>query len=242
MAAGLAGGVLVEGRLLKYAVDDVLRQVIRSRIRMGTSAATTNQFSPVLGEMTALEMQAVRATEGASASAVTNSGRAKEIISTAKAGELTDLLPESSLTKRQAEIHAALSEPGAFATFHKRQVSMSDLQKIGQVTGDEYSMFTRGSRRLILRGNGNEVAVSAEMYDDLLKGVYGRWSGHTHPPGYTLMPGPADRPFLASMNQRASSIWGDGGFYLFGRNGLVEDEMLRSDAVRKMWTRLFGQP
>jgi hypothetical protein len=165
----------------------------------------------------------------------------RERIATASSGQLAELMPVSSLSKRQAAIHSALSEQGAFSMFPKRGVSMSDLRAIGRVTGDEYNMFTNGGRRLIIRGEGNAVEVSLGMYDDLLNGVYGRWSGHTHPPGYSLIPGPADRPFLSQMNQRASGIWGDEGHYVFGRNGLVDDAVIQSEAARKALLRLYGE-
>lgn len=49
------------------------------------------------------------------------------------------------------------------------------------------------------------------MYNDLINGVYGKFSGHAHPPGYSLEPGPADEPFLSKMGQKRSSVWGDSG-------------------------------
>ena len=49
------------------------------------------------------------------------------------------------------------------------------------------------------------------MYNDLLNGVYGKFSGHTHPFGYLLEPGPADEPFLKLLGQKRSSVWGAEG-------------------------------
>ena len=48
-------------------------------------------------------------------------------------------------------------------------------------------------------------------------GKYGRWSGHTHPTGHSLSPGPADQPFLRAMKQKQSGIWGDDGASYFDR-------------------------
>ena len=87
---------------------------------------------------------------------------------------------------------------------------MNDLRQLTNVTGDEFNMFTNGSRRLIIRGNGNQISVSQEMYNDILNGVYGKFSGHTHP-GFSLKPGPADEPFLKKLGQKRSSIWGNTG-------------------------------
>lgn len=116
---------------------------------------------------------------------------------------------------------------------------MSDLRAISQVTGDEYSMFTLGSQRTVIRGYGNEISVSQEMLDNLLAGNYGKWSGHTHPPGYSINPGPADRPFLQQMGQQRSAIWGDGGHYTFGQLP-SDDAMIQSEIMRKQWARIYG--
>ena len=96
---------------------------------------------------------------------------------------------------------------------------MADLRDIGRVTGDEYNMFTKAGERLIIRGEGSNIRVSEEMYADLLNGEYGKFSGHTHPPGYSIEPGPADRPFLNQMQQGRSAIWGDNGYQIFGPVG-----------------------
>ena len=72
---------------------------------------------------------------------------------------------------------------------------MNDLRQLTNVTGDEFNMFTRGSQRLIIRGQGNTIEVSEVMFNDLLNGKYGKFSGHTHPNGFSLEPGPADEPF-----------------------------------------------
>lgn len=47
------------------------------------------------------------------------------------------------------------------------------------------NMFTKGEERLIIRGNGSVIKVSEEMLNDLINGTYGKFSGHTHPPGHS---------------------------------------------------------
>jgi len=162
-----------------------------------------------------------------------------QTIANASSGNLKELLPTSSLNNRQLAIHEALTEQGAVGQFHKKSVSMTDLKAITQVTGDEYNMFTLGSQRTIIRGYGNEVSVSPQMYDDLLQGNYGKWSGHTHPPGYSIDPGPADRPFLQQMGQQRSAIWGDNGHYTFGQLP-SDDALIQSEIMRKQWERIYG--
>jgi hypothetical protein len=115
----------------------------------------------------------------------------------------------SSLSNAQKAIHSQLMNQGDVALFAKKAVSMNDLRAIGQVTGDEYSMYTQGARRFNIRGFGNEVRVAdEEMAAALRSGKFGKWSGHTHPRGYSARPGPADRPNIPSGQSR-SGIWAD---------------------------------
>ncbi|UXH76177.1 hypothetical protein [Roseateles amylovorans] len=168
-------------------------------------------------------------------------GNTPKVISTARSGQLAELLPVDSLTKRQLATQTELSEAGSTAIFRKRDVSMNDLVAIGKVTGDEYSMFTNKGSRLIIRGDGSDVVVSPEMYSDLLAGEYGRFSGHTHRLGYSVMPGPQDRPFLASLGQERSTIWGyDGTRYTFGQHGLADDSRIATEIAQRKWMRLYG--
>ena len=163
-----------------------------------------------------------------------------EVISTAQSSRLADLLPETSLSRKQIDIHTQLSEPGTFATIPKSLVSMKDLRAIGEVTGDEYNMFTKGGERLVIRGEGSNIRVSPEMYEDLLDGKYGKFSGHTHPPGYSIEPGPADRPFLRMMQQERSAIWGSDGFRIFGPVGPADDARILSEINRANMINLYG--
>ena len=125
-------------------------------------------------------------------------------------GESGALLSESSLTSRQTAIHRQLQQFGATGWFPKRGVSMSDLRAMSRVTGDEYSMFTLGGRRFVVRAYGNEVRVPLQMAVALRAGRYGRWSGHVHPLGYSTSPSVIDRSSLP-LGQTRSAIWGAEG-------------------------------
>ena len=77
-------------------------------------------------------------------------------IAAASEGELGKLKSIDSLTARQLGIHNELLESGAIHIFENRKVSLRDLRAIGRVTGDEYSMYRTSTRRLVIRGVGNE--------------------------------------------------------------------------------------
>ena len=117
---------------------------------------------------------------------------------------------------------------------------MNDLRQLTSVTGDEFNMFTNGSRRLIIRGSGREIEVTEEMYNDLITGVYGKFSGHTHPPGYLMEPGPNDSWFLKKMNQKRSAIWGyDGdGWLPFGQESWLTEE-IQENIRREKWQKMY---
>jgi hypothetical protein len=100
-------------------------------------------------------------------------------------------------------------------------------------------MFTLGSRRLIVRGAGREIQVTEDMYNDLLAGRYGRWSGHTHPPGYAIDPSTTDRAFMGAMRQQRSGIWGDGGHTVYGLTP-ADDARITADIRRAMFERYYG--
>jgi hypothetical protein len=128
-----------------------------------------------------------------------------------------DLLPYDKLNKRIRGLHASLPKRGSFVLLPKRRVSMRQLRTLTRHTGDEYTMFTHKGQRLVIRGYGREMVVSEEMAAAIRAGRYGRFSGHTHPPGYSLEASLPDRALLQDLGQVRSGIWGDDGFRLFDR-------------------------
>ncbi|MEC3874310.1 hypothetical protein [Chryseobacterium salviniae] len=151
------------------------------------------------------------------------------------------LEPVSSLKKRQLSILEKLKESGDYAFLPKKGVSMKDLLKLTNVTGDEFNMFTLGSRRLIMRGKNNVIKVPNQQFlDELTQGKYGKFSGHTHPPGSSITPGPLDRPFLDKMNQKRSAIWGNtvDEPYIFGSLP-TDDILIRSEIDRLKWIKYY---
>ena len=63
---------------------------------------------------------------------------------------------------------------------HKSNVNVTDLSALIAQTGDEFALFTRGSQRLIFRGNRNGVPLTkAELLELKTQGF--KFSAHTHP-------------------------------------------------------------
>lgn len=116
---------------------------------------------------------------------------------------------------------------------------MADLRVVGRVTGDEYSMYTRRGQRLVIRGYANEIRVTPEMAADLLAGRCGRWSGHTHPPGYPTTASTIDRSSIP-VGQARSALWGEDGVDIFHRL-TVEDRAFEAARMREIWMLQYGQ-
>ncbi len=170
----------------------------------------------------------------------TNGTPNSTIIAQAEGASQYATLPESTLNKRQLGLHKLLGEQGSTAVVRKSDVSMADLVRIGRVTGDEYTIFTKGGQRLIIRGYGNELRVSEQLAIELRAGTHGKWSGHTHPPGYGVTPSTVDRSFLPPGQQR-SAIWGDATSPTIFHTTPADDDMFHSIRRQELMRRFYEQ-
>jgi len=119
------------------------------------------------------------------------------------------------LTHRQQALLNRLPTYGSEADVKKSDVSMMDLAALTAKTGVEYAMFTRGPRRLIVRGNKDKVDVTREKALDLREQGY-TWSGHTHVG--TLIESKGDLDILDAFDQKSSVIYNaEGKFKKFFR-------------------------
>jgi hypothetical protein len=90
-----------------------------------------------------------------------------------------------------------------------KDVTMMDLSALTAKTGDEFAMFTLGSRRLIVRGNVDMVNITPEKAAEMSALGY-RWSGHTHVG--SLVASRGDKRVLnAFKNQKTSVIYNEVG-------------------------------
>jgi hypothetical protein len=94
-------------------------------------------------------------------------------------------------------------------TVKKGDVSMMDLAALTAKENVEFAMFTRGSERLIVRGDRGSVDIN--LFDAaVLKARGYKWSGHTHV-GSWLMESVSDRRVLRQFDQRCSVIYNSFG-------------------------------
>ena len=79
------------------------------------------------------------------------------------------------LNNRQQMLLDRLPEYDSRITLLKKNVSMKDLAALTAETGDEFAMFTKGSEKLIIRGNQVSVNIDIEQAKELAAQGY-RWS------------------------------------------------------------------
>jgi hypothetical protein len=118
------------------------------------------------------------------------------------------------LNNRQRALLDMLPNDGSRVEAPKKRVSMADLAALTAFTGDEFALFTRGGKRLVLRGNDRRVAVGEEMLEMLVQQGY-RWSGHTHP-GFTrnaLAASDGDYEVLGWLKNTRSTIYNSLGMH-----------------------------
>lgn len=124
-----------------------------------------------------------------------------------------------SLNKRQQAILDKLPEFGSEVDVPKNAVSMRDLAALTAKTGVEFSMFTKGNERKIIRGAEDTVPIFEDDAERLNKQGY-RWSGHTHPGDniLCLKASDGDRNILNCFSQSSSVIYNSKGqFESFGK-------------------------
>lgn len=96
----------------------------------------------------------------------------------------------------------------------KKDVKMSDLSALTAHTGDEFAMFTKGNKRLVIRGNSGVVNIGIKEAKELNRNGY-KWSGHTHPgiDNLCLMSSGGDMDILRCFKQDTSVIYNSKGLY-----------------------------
>lgn len=118
------------------------------------------------------------------------------------------------LSSRQAEILAQLPSDRSIIQVYKSDINVTDLAALTAKTGDEYAMFTLGSRRLIVRGNSMGIRIEDQLFDKLQNESW-TWSAHVHPGTSDVVLNasgfPGDRAVLDTLGQSRSLILNSAG-------------------------------
>ncbi|MCM1577455.1 MAG: hypothetical protein NC078_01485 [Ruminococcus sp.] len=123
------------------------------------------------------------------------------------------------LNSRQEKLLEQLPEFDSRVEVSKNSVNMPDLSALTAKTGDEFAMFTKGGKRIIIRGNAFKVNIDIDNAMLLASQGY-KWSGHTHPgvDGNCLQASAGDMEILRCFRQDYSVIYNSKGSYrTFGK-------------------------
>jgi hypothetical protein len=109
------------------------------------------------------------------------------------------------LNNRQRRLLYKLPWYDSRVTVKKGDVSMMDLAALTAKENVEFAMFTRGSERLIVRGDRYRVKINP--LDAGVLNAHGyKWSGHTHVGDY-LAASEGDKKVLKQFAQKRSVIY-----------------------------------
>ncbi len=124
------------------------------------------------------------------------------------------LIFDVELNSRQQALLEALPEYDSRIIVPRNTVNMADLSALTAKTGDEFAMFTKGTERMIIRGNEYKVNVTVAEATALADQGY-RWSGHTHPgtDPNVKVPSQGDKEILKCFPQEFGVIYDSKGNY-----------------------------
>lgn len=124
------------------------------------------------------------------------------------------------LNNRQMRLLDQLPAFDSRVTVRKKDVNMRDMAALTAQTGDEYALFTRKGKRLVIRGSVSMTNIDEQMAREMAAAGW-RWSGHTHPGTdlFCLYSSEGDRLVLEAFGQETSVIYNSLGQWLTFENG-----------------------
>lgn len=111
-----------------------------------------------------------------------------------------------SLKSKQEAILQKIPGRNSVDLFKKKQVNIKDLAALTAYTGDEFALFYKGKRAIVVHGSPTNCNVYGETYDTIISEKW-VWIAHSHPTTTKLMPSQGDIDSLKLFTwQKESSI------------------------------------
>lgn len=85
-----------------------------------------------------------------------------------------------TLKTRHKRMLEMTSEPLSWAQFKSKSVHIRDIAALTAATGDEYAIFQRGGKKILLRGKGSIWRIPQELQKKILDEQWS-WDSHSHP-------------------------------------------------------------
>jgi hypothetical protein len=137
------------------------------------------------------------------------------------------------LSPRQANLLEHLSESGKNIIIKKNDINVYDIACLTARTGDEFAIFTLGSRRMILRGDYKAIEIP-RILTDKLKAEQWKWSAHTH-----VQPGDL-RPSGIGKSRKPSDLTPFGDRDVLATLDQEQSLLLDSIGRRRVFTQQYG--
>lgn len=116
------------------------------------------------------------------------------------------------LSVKQKTLLKKIEKTGNFVENGKKSIKVKDIPKLAASEGVEFSLFTKGCMRILVRGSYNETPINEKLLDRLTKEGW-KFSVHTHPVinEVALKSSPNDAKFLQTLGQEQSVILSPSG-------------------------------
>lgn len=121
-------------------------------------------------------------------------------------------LMDADLNNRQKKVLERLNKAGDTLVSAKSQIKTKDIAALTAKEGVEFSLFTKGNKRMIVRGTEFNTPVGEQRLRQLAEDGW-KFSAHTHPTTgpNSLTPSPGDRNVLYLFKNGQSVIYNAAG-------------------------------
>lgn len=121
-------------------------------------------------------------------------------------------LMDADLNNRQQNVLSRLNKAGDTLVSTKSQIKTKDIAALTAKEGVEFSLFTKGNKRMIVRGTEFNTPVGEQRLRQLAEEGW-KFSAHTHPTTgpFSLKPSPGDINVLYLFKQGQSVIYNASG-------------------------------
>lgn len=110
-----------------------------------------------------------------------------------------------SLIRRQKRLLERVPEPYDWIVVKSKSIHVRDLAALTAVTGDEFAIFTKGSKKILVRGNKLKWRLPEDLVDKVKEEKW-IWDSHSHPVITKPNPSPEDRNTLRLFTWQEKSI------------------------------------
>ncbi len=110
-----------------------------------------------------------------------------------------------NLKRRQKRLLDRVPDPLSWTIVKSKNLHIRDIAALTAATGDEFTIFQRGSKKILLRGKGVRWAIPEDLFNKI-KSEQWVWDSHSHPVTGIPVPSSDDRSTLSIFTWQDSSV------------------------------------